>query len=203
MLERLQRFKQWCAALGVRTQNTRIDRYDEYLEQSPGSDGELDRGIFLDPPSNPIKHGLDRLLYVLREVHELTWISEGLRGKSIPGLDRKLIKVVRGADFAALDRYTESRNTQFELRIASYFARAGYHVALDGLTDIVATEGQTTYHVECKRVGSEKLLSRRIKEATDQLRDRIPHSSGHHGLLAVDVLSPQWSGLGRDPGSHS
>jgi hypothetical protein len=190
LLGRLRRFEEWSAALGVATQGTRIDRYARYLEWVPRSKGELDSGIFIDPPENPIRHGLDRLLYVLREVHELTWISEGLRDRSIPDLERKLTKVVKGTDFAALDRNTESRNTQFELRIASHFARAGYHITLDNLTDIVATRRRTTYHLECKRVASEKQLGRRIKEATDQLRGRIPRSTlwrGHHGLVAVDV----------------
>jgi hypothetical protein len=190
LLERLRRFEQLCAAQGVRTHGTRIDRYGRYLEQYPGSDGELDRKIFIDPADSPIKHSLDRLLYVLREVHELTWISESLFGRSIPGLDRKLTKIVKGADFASLDRYTESRNTQFELRIASYFGRAGYHIALDNLTDIVASRRRTTYYVECKRAWSEKRLRRLIKKATDQLRERVPRStlwSGHHGFVAVDV----------------
>jgi hypothetical protein len=54
----------------------------------------------------------------------------------------------------------------------------------------VATRRRTTYHVECKRVASEKQLSRRVKEATNQLRERIPRStfwSRHYGLLAIDV----------------
>jgi hypothetical protein len=160
------------------------------LEWVPRSKGDLDGGIFIDPADSPIRHGLDRLLYVLREVHELTWISESLCDKSILGVEGKLTKVVKGSDFAALDSNTESRNTQFELRIASHFARAGYQIALHDLTDIVATRRRATYHVECKRVASEQQLGRRIKEATDQLRERIPSSNfwhGHHGLVAVEV----------------
>jgi hypothetical protein len=190
LLERLRRFEEWCATLDVGTHGTRIDRYARYLEWFPKSDGKLDCEIFVDPADSPFKHWIDRFLYVLREVEELTWISEGLRGRSISGLEGKLTKVVDGADFAALDRNTEARNIQFELRIASYFARAGYQIALGDLNDIVASRRLTTYHVECKRVASEKRLGQRIKQATDQLRGRIPRSrlsSGHYGLAAVDV----------------
>lgn len=99
-----------------------------------------------------MRHALDRWLYVLREVHELTWIGEGLRVCDVTGLEDKLRLVVGGADFAALDRNTASRDTQYELRIAAYLGRAGFRVRLDTLTDIVATRRRTTYHIECKRI---------------------------------------------------
>jgi len=193
LTERLRRFEELCAKHDVVTRNTRIDRYRRYLEQLPpkGPKGwELDRGIFIDPPNSPIEHGPDRLLYVLREVHELTWIGEGLRDAHTRGLADKLQIVVRGADFAALDRNTASRNTQFELRIASYLGRAGYRLDFESLTDIVATCGLTTYYVECKRVASAAQLTRRIKEALNQIEERKPKSGfvhGRHGVVAVDV----------------
>ncbi len=145
LLKRLRRFEDLCVAHGVSTRNTRVARYRRYLEVGPRVGEDLDKGIFLDPPDSPIRHGLDRLLYVLREVHELTWIGEGLRSANTRGLADKLEVVIHGADFAALDRNTGSRNTQFELRIASYLGRRGYRLDLSTLTDIIATRGLTTY----------------------------------------------------------
>jgi hypothetical protein len=190
LTERLRRFEELCAKHDVVTRNTRIDRYRRYLEQPPSKGWELDRGVFIDPPNSPIQHSLDRLLYVLREVHELTWIGESLRDADTRGLADKLRIVVRGADFAALDRNTESRNTQFELRIASYLGRAGYRLDFETLTDIVATRGLTTYYVECKRIASAAQLARRIKEALNQIEERKPKSGfvhGRHGVVAADV----------------
>jgi hypothetical protein len=190
LLERLRRFENLCSAHGVDPRNTRIDRYHRYLEASPWQDGGLDKGIFLDPPDSPIQHSLDRLLYVLREVHELTWIGEGLRGTNTRGLADKLEVIVRGADFAASDRNAESRNTQFELRIASYFGRRRYRLDLSTLTDIVATRGLTTYYIECKRVASAAQLVKRIKEGLRQVEERKPKSGffrKRHGVVAADV----------------
>lgn len=190
LTERLRRFEELCAKHDVVTRNTRIDRYRRYLEQPPPKGWELDRGVFIDPPNSPIQHGLDRLLYVLREVHELVWIGEGLRDADTRGLADKLQIVVRGADFAALDRNTESRNTQFELRIASYLGRAGYRLDFETFTDIIATRGLTTYYVECKRIASAAQLARRIKEALNQIEERKPKSGfvhGRHGVVAADV----------------
>lgn len=192
-LARLTRFEALCHAHGVTTGGTRVERYSRYLAWRAADDSPLetlDRGIFVDGPDSPVQHGLDRFLYVLRETHELAWIGEGLRGLDIPGLDAKLGVLTSGADFAALDRNVLSRNTQYELRVASYFARAGYDVDLSGLTDIVAVGAGRTIHVECKRIGSAKQLSKRIKEAVAQLRARMPRSTsthGHFGLVAADV----------------
>ncbi len=190
LLERLRRFEDLCIAHGVVSRNTRVERYRRYLQVSPRQDWELDKGVFLDPPDSPIQHGLDQLLYVLREVHELTWIGEGLRRANTRGLAEKLEVIVRGADFAALDRNTESRNTQFELRVASYLGRRGYRLDLSTLTDIVATRGLTTYYIECKRVASAAQLTKRVKEGLRQIEERKPKSGRfqrRHGVIAADV----------------
>jgi hypothetical protein len=174
----------------VVTHNTRVDRYRQYLEQPAPEGWELDKGVFIDPPNSPIQHGLDRRLYVLREVHELAWIGESLRDAHTTGLSDRLRTVVRGADFATLDRNTDYRNTQFELRIASYLARSGHRLDFGTLTDIVATRGLTTYYIECKRVASAAQLTRRIKKALDQIEKRKPRSSLFHrryGVVAADV----------------
>lgn len=192
LVQQLRRVEDLFAKHNVATSNTRIERYRRYLERPMSEDGELDKGVFIDPPSNPIQHRLDRELYVAREVHELTWIGEGLRDVSIKGLPDKLRLVVGGADFAASDSRakTESRNTQFELRIASYLSRAGYRLDLSSLTDVVATRGRVTYYVECKRVASASQLTRRLKQALDQLDKRQPKSSllrRRYGVVAADV----------------
>ncbi len=197
LLQRLRRFEELCAKHSVVTSNTRIERYRRHLEQPDTADGwELDEGVLIDPPNSPIQHGLDRSLYVAREVHELMWIGEGLKDAETLGPAAKLRAVVRGADFAALDVNTEARNTQFELRIASYLSRAGYKLDFSTLTDIVASRGRSTYYVECKRVASASQLSRRVKQALDQIEERKPKSDwlqGRHGVVAVDVTRVAFS----------
>lgn len=190
LAERLRRFDQLCAEHGVATRNTRIDRYRRYLEQPQTTGWELDRGVFIDPPHSPISNSMDRRLYVLREVHELAWIGESLTGLDVRGLSDKLQIIVSGADFAVLDQNHHSRNTQFELRIASYLARAGYQLDLGTLTDIVATRDHSTFYVECKRVASASQFAKRVKEGASQITDRMPRSGllhARHGFVAVDA----------------
>lgn len=196
LLRRLVRFEELCTSHRVDVRNTRVARYRRWLERPEPWGDELDRGVFIDPPGHPIQHNLDRLLYVLREVHELTWIGEGLREAETTGLASKLRLVVRGADFAALDRNTESRNTQFELRIASYLGRSGYQLDFGSLTDIIATRDRTSYFIECKRIASPAQLAKRIKEGLDQIEGRMPKSTlskSSYGVVAVDVTKVAFS----------
>jgi Holliday junction resolvase len=118
------------------------------------------------------------------------WILKGLKKHLPKGVEEKLNKVVGGRDFAALDKDSSSRNTQFELRIASYFCQAGYSVDMSDLTDIVATHDRTTYFVECKRVTSSSALNKRLKEAKKQLKTRLARFSlipREFGVIAIDV----------------
>lgn len=171
-LEDLKEFILLVESLGINVAGTRIARYQSYYEALvEGTDDEerIFRGISGKKFDNP--HDLK--LYVLREVHEIMWILKGLKKHLPRGVEDKLKQVVGGRDFAALDKDSSSRNTQFELRIASYFCQTGYSVDMSNRTDIVATHDRTTYFVECKRVTSSGALNKRLKEAKKQLKARF------------------------------
>jgi hypothetical protein len=176
--------------LGVATRHTRIPRYLHYLEELEAGRFESHSVIFSDPATHPFRHPVDRMLYVLREVHELQWIYHGLKGAACTGLASRLLKVVGGADFAVYDKNTLSRDTQFELRVAAYFGRGGYSVDLSTETDVIAADRSGAYHVECKRLGSAKQVARRLREADRQLSLRLPPDTSlppTFGLVALDV----------------
>lgn len=189
-IQPLEEFRVWLDSLDIQTQNTRLWRYLKYLQWFSEGGRGLAEHIFVSPEVHPFRSPEDRFLYVIREVHELNWIFGGLRVKPPIGIRDKLKKVIGGTDFAALDRNTESRDTQFELRIASYFCRLKYSVDVSTETDIVASSLGQTFHVECKRVSSDRLVARRLKEANSQLQSRLPPSArhkGHFGIVALDV----------------
>lgn len=184
---------------GIETKNTRIDRYQKYLR------AVLDCGIEkLDPvkvfknvSDSRFQHGLDWYLYVLREVDELAHILKGLKVHVPDGVDDRLCKVVAGADFAALDKNSESRNIQFELRIASYFCLSGFVVDLSTETDIVAFKGRRHFYIECKRVSNAKQLEENILKAKQQILARMPKRKGIldkcYGVIALDVTRVAYS----------
>jgi len=177
---------------GISTTNTRIERYFNYLDMglhggAASTDAEK---IFKNAVDPRFRIPADWHMYVLREVHELMWILKGLKVHMPVGVDEKLRDIVGGSDFAALDMDSKSRNTQFELRIASYFCQAGCDVDLSSETDIIASTDQFAYYLECKRVASANRLASRLSEARSQLNQRMPRKDGNRiilGCVAVDV----------------
>lgn len=189
-LEDLIAFKNFLEERRIQTTNTRIERYIEYIRQVINKSMIDASMIFKNSTEGPFRHSTDWMLYVLREVHELMWILKGLKMQSPTGVDDKLRVIVGGSDFAALDADSKSRNTQFELRIASYFCQAGCNVDLSTETDVIALSDDVAFYLECKRVGSDHQLAKRLSEAKNQLRRRIPRKNGTraiYGCIAVDV----------------
>ncbi|WP_324778567.1 hypothetical protein [Thiobacillus sedimenti] len=175
---------------GISTNNTRIDRYKKYLEQATSGNPINEAHIFKNISDTRFQSDLDWKLYVLREVHELMWILKGLKVHIPKGVDDKLRKIIGGSDFAALDTHTESRNTQFELRIASYFCQAGCEVDLSTGTDVIATTAKHAFYLECKRIASSNNFRQNLIKARNQLIERMPRRHDNkktYGFIAADV----------------
>jgi hypothetical protein len=189
-LDDLLAMRDLLAGRGIPTRNTRIDRYIAYLQLACAAGPADAANQFKNSVDERFRSPTDWLLYVLREVHELIWIYKGISVAPPSGVDDKLKLIVSGSDFAALDRDSRSRDTQFELRVASYFCQAQCEVHLEQETDIVAVAGSKVFYLECKRVGSRKQLMKRIDEARGQLRRRMPSRIGRrpvYGCIALDV----------------
>ncbi len=184
---------------GIETKNTRIDRYQKYLKiaSDQGVDNVDPKSIFKNVTDVRFQHGLDWYLYVLREIDELAHVLKGLKVHVPNGIDESLKKIVRGSDFAALDKNSESRNVQFELRIASYFCLAGFIVRLDTETDIIASKGRQHFYIECKRISNSKQLEENLLKAKQQILARVPKKKRilhkYYGVIAVDVTRVAYS----------
>jgi hypothetical protein len=191
-LRDLREIRTFFESRGIETRNTRIERYGNYLERSL-SDGIETLGaekIFKTSAGEPFRSPIDWHLYVLREVHELMWILKGLKAHVPVGADEKLKLIAGGRDFAALDVDSQSRNAQFELRIASYFCQNGCEVDISNDTDVIALTDRYAFFVECKRVSSKNKLRTRLSEARRQLARRMPRNGRKQrplGCIAVDV----------------
>ncbi|AZD85302.1 hypothetical protein C4K14_2478 [Pseudomonas chlororaphis subsp. aureofaciens] len=186
----LRRFEKFAEELGVKTHNTRISRYTQYFDDL--TDGKVidERKIFKNVSDARFQSPLDWQLYLLREVHELMWILRGLKEHAPSGIEAKIEKIVSGSDFAALDKNTESRDTQFELRVASYFCQSGCTVDLSTETDIIALTDKHAFFVECKRIAGIRNLKDNLIKAKEQIICRMPkkyESRRAYGIIAADV----------------
>lgn len=195
-LEDLRDLTELLEGRGLKTANTRIERYIKYLERSL-RDGPGDAtATFKNAQDASFKSPMDWALYVMRETHELSWIAKGLKAHLPQGVDEKLKIIVAGRDFAALDLDSSSRNAQFELRIASYFCQVGCDVVLSPGTDIVAMTDREAFYIECKRIGGAAQVTKRLNEARKQLRARMPRKVGNRGVygcVAADVTKVAFS----------
>jgi hypothetical protein len=191
-IEDLEEIRVHLHGLGVETQNTRFDRYARYLRNVQQDSATDPSRVFRNVDPSRFRSPTDWYLYVIREVHELMWILAGLKIANPPGIGAKLADIVGGMDFAAFDVDSKSRDTQFELRIASYFLQAGCEVDLSLGTDVVALTASHAFYVECKRISSAKQVQKRVSEAKGQLMRRMPSRVGQHrnfGCIALDVTS--------------
>ncbi len=195
-VEDLVEVQEFLERRGIHTRSTRIQRYIDYLRQVTLEKSADPGMIFKNSAEGPFTHPTDWMLYVLREAHELMWILKGLKVHVPVGTDDKMKVIVGGRDFAALDADSQSRNTQFELRIASYFCQAGCDVDLSTETDIIAVSDSEAFYLECKRVGSRNQLQRRLSDAKAQLHRRVPKKHGQRtvcGCVPADVTKVAFS----------
>jgi hypothetical protein len=184
------KIKEFLDGRSIQTKNTRIERYIQYLTEYLSEGPMNESSVFKNSVDGRFKSSTDWLLYVLREIHELMWIFQGLKVHIPAGLDGRLEMLVNGSDFAALDTNLHCRNVQFELRIASYFCHAGCVVDLTTNTDVIALNEEFAFFVECKRIGSMTQFQRRLAEAAKQLHRRMPQTYEKriaYGCIAADV----------------
>lgn len=197
-LEDLKLIRNLIESFDISTLNTRLDRYARFLKEADtkGIETVDASSIFKNSVDSRFKSSYDWLLYVFREVHELMWIIKGLQNHPPLGVKEKLEVIVGGRDFASLDKDSSSRDAQFELRIASYFCQSGFEVDMSTETDIIAKTDQFQFLIECKRISSEKQLRKRLSEARNQLRKRMPRKDGpriNMGCIAADVTKLAFS----------
>lgn len=189
-LNDLREIKSFFEDRNISTKSTRISRYIKYLEEKTSNGCKTNEDLFKNTKANFLDNDLTWHLYVLREVHELMFILKGLKVHVPKGVDEKLSKITAGSDFAASDKNTEHRNTQFELRIASYFCQAGYSVDLSTDTDIIAENEERIYYIECKRIASHRAIKANLEKAKSQISLRMPNytiEKKAFGIIAADV----------------
>ena len=142
---------------GIKTKNTRIGRYLDFIES--GHDANFEIII----PGN--KEGYNLLIH--KEICELLWIWQGIKNNCTDDVVKDLRRLTKGNDLLYNDKKTDTvRDIQFQLRILSYFLRSGVDAKYEDSTgsDISLIHEETSIYVECKRVKSRNQLQKRIKD---------------------------------------
>ena len=78
-----------------------------------------------------------------------------------------------------------SRDYQYQLRVAAYFIKSGFTVDLSTESDILVSKSGFTFFVECKRLKSPAKVRARISEAYKQLQRHLQSVSFQHGFFGM------------------
>ncbi|MFY9317367.1 MAG: hypothetical protein WAO95_17655 [Burkholderiales bacterium] len=175
--------------IGVRATSSRVGSYVRFLERYLAKKCTVDE----------IEQ---RLLHVLREVDEWSWIQRAFQNTTIESIASLLKEAIGGPDFVdAEGENTRPRNIQLELRVGSYFLQSGFEVKFSDSSDLTLDVVGFPVFVECKRLGSTRQVIKRASEAAKQLR-RSYRGVGEpaYGLIVLDVsriVEPRhWIGIG-------
>jgi len=123
------------------------------------------------------------------EVYSLEHACSGFSDLSEPGLRARLEKAISGASNLADEKRTGTRDTLFELVMASWLRVGGFKVSLQNSEDVWFEIQGVPCIMECKRIQSISKLKSRIDKASEQLirQLRAPQNTAMRGFVAVDI----------------
>ncbi|OGP67985.1 MAG: hypothetical protein A2W27_03720 [Deltaproteobacteria bacterium RBG_16_44_11] len=187
-LEKIELACKWLQSLGINTSKTRLLTYKNYYKEYVSNYSRFEE----DPGK------IAYFLRLMREAEEITWIFEGFKSEQNPKSIRIIKESIGGTVFSATDApNNRSRDYLFELRIASYYRRAGFDAKIGTESDVIVQKHNQTIYVECKRLKSIKKVEVRLKEAAIQLDKRYKDHSNKSdlfGIFAVDlsaIINPE------------
>jgi hypothetical protein len=191
-LASLEHYIEWLNSRGQRLNATRLKAYYSLYKTKFTKPPPIDDETF---------HAfINEYVFIEREITELLWILSAVEHNTPHGFDEIMSKVLGGQLVGRDDSdQLNSRDFQFQLRIAAYFSKAGFAVDLSTSADVKASKDGYTYFIECKRLKSPQKVAARISEAYEQIIRHIkPVSfrSGFYGIAAFDITKIMQPHLG-------
>lgn len=180
----LDRALKWLGFLGVRHQNTRLDRYLEKLRRFNCSTEDQQHEIQLASPA--------ALFNASTEAHDLVAVHRALGGTHDDAIRERLGRIASGPEYphqeVALTSSNAARNFAFELRIAARIASNGVEVSFAPVADLICSLRQVQIYIQCKRSQSLDSLPALCKKGVKQLQGGYSLSTFNtRGVVAVDV----------------
>ena len=183
-LHKLDSLIEWMSRLGVPIKNSRIAAYQrtlrEMLQVIEAKNYEI------------ADERLTEFAETLYEIHELNHIFDGFSdAKSDPKLVDALTQIVGGPLAAKTEggASNRSRNTVFELIVASKLRQGGADARVAYPADIYCKLPSGSIFFECKRPQTLGSIDRNLKKANKQLgkEGRLRGSTRSFGVVAVDL----------------
>lgn len=201
--EKLEASLLWLKELGISPNPTRLGDYNRLLRRLVISQEAKDEAI--------LRADFPQFNNMLFEVHELIDIHSTLAGKYDAEISRQIKTFAGGPTSYLLEDVTTSSNRArdfgFELAIMAALSRADLPLDFSIPTDVAARFKHRVLMFECKRPQSADSVSRLVKKAADQLKDKYKSSDrpNRKGIIAIDVtkvLNPDFKILVGQENAH-
>jgi hypothetical protein len=172
----------WLNHLGIRTVNTRINKYKELIDK-------LSEHLQSNKSFSNKDISFPRAVNMALEIAEIVDIYDGLRDYSNDNLRKKLSKLIDGVELRALDPLKkEGRRISFELMLASRISRSGVKIHFTNECDILFEYRYSLVVIECKYLQSYNGIQNNIKKATKQLDTFITKQEAlSFGIIALNI----------------
>lgn len=173
----------WVMSLGVRTRNTRFDKYLKRIKEIENNsvNGTMAQ---LDDKS-------DIYFDALYEFSDLSYAHQTFFGKEPDGLTDLLSKLVKGPELTRMENENNStaRNFSFETVLGARLAGSGFNISFTMSGDIYAGPVPFPVYIQCKRPRSLSSLNRRMVEASKQLQKDLENEENKLaiGIIAIDA----------------
>lgn len=165
---------------GLRANVSRYSRYIDYVKDVSLTPKNPKKIIY---PEDVFQKGNTSLI----EIINLVRIYRAFKDENSNGFINRLKEMVSGADFYNnVSTDDKPRNFQYELLVAEKMKSLGYSINFDELTDVVATRGNDTIYIECKRIKSSKGLESNYRKACKQL---ININKDAYKFVFIDVFN--------------
>lgn len=183
ILAELRAFREEWRKLDIRVSRSRFDAYEralirlQFLVENPGSSENL-------TPAD-----VSFFYQMLPDIHEFNEVSRWLLKSHGIDFGDRVRKVFSGPEMQSAEKDGSSgasRNTLFELTVASLFHRSGLPIDITGISDVVSEFEERRVVVEAKRPLTKAGTRALIREAVRQLQRRFATGKGDAiGIIAV------------------
>lgn len=192
ILLHLGEFFELCQDLGLHAE-AEAGRFGAYRARIGQLNREIDRlraGEAKMPIYKKLAADLPHYLVALAESQEIVELLPFLRARPPQELMPRMRLLLAGPELPSEEDQAsnQARNIQFELWLAGTLWRVGVQIEL-AEPDLRCKIGETTVLFACKRLISVKRLTRRINEATEQLRrslEPLPEKTSW-GFIAISL----------------
>lgn len=183
ILKELREFREEWRKLDIRVSRSRFDAYERALIRLQ----QVVENPSLAESLTPTEVGF--FYQMLPDIHEFNDVSRWLLKSHGVDFGGRVRKVFSGPEMQSDEKDGASglsRNTLFELTVASFFQQSGLPIDISGISDVVSEFEGRRVVVEAKRPLTKAGTQGLVREAVGQLKKRFPDEKGDAiGIIAI------------------